>query len=251
MSSVLLALIYKDYKGRSSKGALSILASLLQPLIRTIFFSLIWYFTGRTSFNGISTVHYIAAGVFCYMMIHVVMRRLPAAIGANQGLLGFPQVKPIDALLSRFIVELMLLVVAFGSFMFLLYWFLGITEHVREPLPLLGILFICFMMSLGIGLIFGVYGHLYSGVRTAVAFTTLPIFLTSGALHPVAGLATEVRELLSWNPLFHIIDYVRHYWFGTRLIPEHNLFYAEMFAMAVLSLGVLAYYNNRIVLVQR
>ncbi len=251
MSSVLLALIFKEYKGRSSRGIMSILVSLLQPLIRIIFFSLLWYMTGRTMFHGIPQVLFIASGVFCYMIIFVAFRKLPGAISANQAVLGFPQVKPIDALLSRFIVEMVLLIISFTSFIFILYWFFDIAEPVREPLPLLGITLLCLTVSLGLGLVVGVYGHLYNGLRAVLGFVTMPIFFTSGALHPVNNLSTEFREILAWNPLLHIIEYARHYWFGTRLAPEIDLFYAVMFAVAVLGFGVLAYFGNRIRLVQR
>jgi capsular polysaccharide transport system permease protein len=251
MSSVLLALIFKDYKGRSSKGAIALLGSLLQPLVRTIFFSTLWYLTGRTAFHGVPSFIYIAAGVFPYMMIFVALRKLPSAIASNQAMLGFPQVKPIDALLSRFTVEIMTLITAFGLFMFVLYWFFGISEHMREPLHVIGIFVMTLLMALGIGLLVGVYGHLFNGLRTALSFATLPIFFTSGALHPVTGLATEVRELLSWNPVFHVVEYTRHYWFGTRLVPEHDFEYLAMFTLGVLGFGALAYYNNRIALVQR
>lgn len=251
MSSVLLALIFKDYKGRSSKGILAILASLLQPLTRTLFFSFLWYETGRTSFHGIPSLIYIASGVFCYMIVQVAMRRLPGAIGANQAFLGFPQVKPVDALLSRFIIEMITLIASFGMFMFVLWWFFDIAEYVREPLPLIGMFAICVIIAIGVGLLLGVYSHLFNGIRAVAPFLSMPIFFTSGALHPVAGLAPDVRAVLAWNPLFHIIDYARHYWFGTRLSPDNDIFYAMMFSVIVLGFGFLAYYRNRVVLVQR
>lgn len=250
MSAVLLALIFKEYKGRSSKGLIAILGSLIQPLIRTIFFSAAWYLTGRTTFHGIASVVYIAAGVFAYMLVYISLRKLPGAIGANQALLGFPQVKPIDAIISRFIVEVMVLITSFGLFVFVLYWFFDIAEPIREPLPLIGIFFLTFCLAAGIGLIVGVYGHLVNGLKTILGFMTLPIFFTSGALHPASGLATDVREVLAWNPLYHIVDYVRHYWFGTRLFPEHDLYYVVMLTVLSLGFGALAYFNNRITLVQ-
>jgi capsular polysaccharide transport system permease protein len=251
MRSVLLALIFKEYKGHSSRGILTILLSLVQPLVRTIFFSIAWYATGRTTFHGVPAVLYIASGVFFYMIIHVVIQKLPAAIGSNQALLGFPQVKPLDPILSRFIVEIMLLLVSFGVFTWSLYWFLGIAEYVHYPLELIAVFFLTLTMGLGIGLLVGVYGHLYPGFRTSLSFLTLPLFFTSGAIHPVAGLSREVREALSWNPLFHIIEFVRHYWFGTRQAPETNIEYPLMIALLAIGFGTLIYYRKRIELVQR
>jgi capsular polysaccharide transport system permease protein len=251
MRSVLLALIFKEYRGRSSRGIVAILASLIQPIIRTVFFTLLWYSTGRTAFHGVSTIYFIGLGVFFYMIIHVALLKLPGAIAANQALLGFPQVKPIDAILARFVIENMLLVVSFGGLFFIVYWFFDVYEPVRFPLELIGLYVMCMMLGLGFGLLLSVYAHLIEGIRPAFAFLRLPIFFTSGALHPVTGLSTEVREYLSWNPLFHIIEYARHYWFGTRLTAEHELQYPFTVSLGLLLLGVLSYYRHRIMLGQQ
>lgn len=251
MLSVLLALIFKDYKGRSSRGTVSIIASLIQPLIRVIFFSLLWYSTGHTTFSGVPAILYVAAGVFFFMVIQAVIQKMPNAINNNQALLGFPQVKPIDALMSRFVVETMLLIVSFGLLTLGLYWFFDIAEYVKHPLQLIGLFFLTLCIAFGLGLIVGVYGYLYNGVRPVVAFLSLPLFFTSGALHPVSGIATDYRQYLSWNPLFHIIEFARYFWFGIRLSPETSLQYALFWAAFSMGLGTLVYYSNRQLIAQR
>lgn len=250
-SSVILAIIFKELKVRSRTSKFGLMFVVIEPTIFIIAIAMIrWLLRGRESVDGLHTLIWIPLGVAAYLMFRRALSKIPGAIGSNEGLLDYPQVKPIDPLIGVFIFEMMLTMVGSCLAIFLIWWFFDLFPSLPRPLEALGVLGALLVGCFGVALLVGVYGTFYETIPRMIKFVSRPIILISDVILPVSLLPSYMREYLAWNPLLQFIQHFRLYAAGLQPIPEADLAYACFLSVSVLGVGMLAYYANRYRLVQ-
>jgi capsular polysaccharide transport system permease protein len=110
-ANVVFALIFKEFMGRASSGAglLGLFWALATPMIYALSLSTMWYLLARHDFYGVSPFLVMTTSIMPYLLVRHSLGHIPGAIGGNMGLYGYPQVKPIDALIARFILDAILI----------------------------------------------------------------------------------------------------------------------------------------------
>src|SRR4029079_12858872 len=95
----LLALIFKDFRARSSWGRLGLVWTILRPAIRMGMIVGLWFLLGRTEIGGYPVYLVITAAILTYYMVRNSLSSIPGAMASNQNLYGYRQVKALHALL--------------------------------------------------------------------------------------------------------------------------------------------------------
>ncbi len=248
--SVITAIIFKDFKVRQRTSKFGILYVLIEPMVYILAIASIRYLFRTTSVDGIHVLIWVPLGVSAYLIFKRSLTKVPSAISGNEGLLDFPQVKPIDPVIAIFIFEMTLTMVASCVALLLIWWFMDIGPSFPRPLEAMGVLAMLLAFSFGIALLLAVYGTFYENISRTVKFVNRPMILFSGVIFPVSSLPTNIREYLAWNPVLQFIEHFRFYAGGVPMMPEADLGYAYFVALSMLGLGVVAYYGNRYRLVQ-
>jgi capsular polysaccharide transport system permease protein len=250
-SSVILAIIFKEIKVRSRTSKFGLMFVLIEPIIYIIAITMIrWLIRGREEVDGLHVLIWIPLGVAAYLIFMRAVTKIPSAIGSNQGLLDYPQVKPIDPLVGVFILEMMLTMLGSCLAIFLIWWFFDAFPTVPRPLEAIGVIAALLVGCLGIALILGVYGAFYENIPRTIKFLNRPMIFMSDVIIPISMLPAAFREYLAWNPLLQFVQHFRLYAAGQRTIPEADLAYACFVSALVLGVGIIAYYANRYRLVQ-
>ncbi|NNE23045.1 MAG: ABC transporter permease [Rhizobiales bacterium] len=249
--AVIKAILFKDLRIRLGKGRLGLLWVILEPMTQMFVLSALWYLAGRQKIDGVHVTMFIATGIIPYMILKVGINKIHHSIKSNVSLFDYQQVKPIDALLAAFILNLVLILFASIALFFVLDWFFEVSADFPNIPEMLGILAVLMCFSLGIGLLISVYGVFYESLPRFCNIITKPLIFISGVVYSVNDLPATTREVLSWNPLLQFIAYVRHYVLGLDLIPEANFVYIGLISAVTLFVGCLSYYVNRLKLLQR
>jgi capsular polysaccharide transport system permease protein len=250
-SSVVLAIIFKEIKVRSRTSKFGLMFVLIEPIIYILAITMIrWLIRGRTEVDGLHVAIWIPLGVAAYLMFRNGVSKIPSAIGSNQGLLDYPQVKPIDPLLGVFILEMMLTMLGSCLAIFGIWWFFDQFPSLPRPLEAIGVMAALLAGCLGIALILGVYGTFYENIPRITKFLNRPMIFMSDVIIPISILPAAFREYLAWNPVLQFVQHFRLYAAGHRTIPEADLGYAVLCSALVLGVGIIAYYANRYRLVQ-
>jgi capsular polysaccharide transport system permease protein len=201
-SSVILAIIFKEMKVRARTSKFGLVFVVIEPTIYIIAIAMIrWLLRGRESVDGLHTLIWIPLGVAAFLMFMRAISKIPGAIGSNEGLLDYPQVKPIDPLIGVFIFEMMLTMVGSCLAIFLIWWFFDQFPTLPRPLEALGVLGALLAGCFGVALLVGVYGTFYETIPRMIRFASRPIILLSDVILPVSMLPSYMREYLAWNPL--------------------------------------------------
>lgn len=250
-SSVVMAILFKEFKVRQRTSKFGIIYVLVEPIIYILAITAIrWLIRGRTDVDGLHVLIWIPLGVAAYLMFMRSVTKISSAISGNKGLLDFPQVKPIDAVIAIFLFEMMLTMLGSGLAMFLIWWFFGQFASLPNPLEAIGVLLALLAGCFGIALLLSVYGTFYENIPRTIKYLNRPIIFISDVVIPISFLPGWIREYLAWNPLLHFVQHFRLYAAGHPTIPEGDLGYACFMSALVLGVGFIAYYANRYRLVQ-
>ena len=249
--TVIFAILFKDFLAQLGKSRMGLVWVLLDPMARMVVISSLWYMIGRTEIDGVHVTLFIATGIIPYLLIRRCLTKIPMAIQKNKQLFDYQQVKPIDAVISTFILEMSIITVASFVMFFVLAWIFGINLPFPKPLELIGILLLALCFGFGIALLIAVCAVFYDSTIRVISLITRPLIFVSGVLHPMDILPRAVREIMVWNPLLQIIEYVRAFSFGKKPIPELSLTYLGLLTLTSLGVSILVYYVNRFRLIQQ
>lgn len=250
-TAVIKAIFFKDLRIRLGKGRLGLLWVVLEPMTQMFMLSTLWYLAGRLTIDGIHVTMFISTGIIPYMIIKISISKIQASLKANVSLFDYQQVKPIDAILAAFLLNMVLVLLAAIAVFFVLGWFFEVTATFPHIPELIGIFAMLMCLGMGIALLITVYGAKYESLPRACNIASKPLLFISGVLYSVNDLPAVSRAALSWNPLLQFIAYVRHYALGLELMPEASFYYIGMISAVTLFVGALSYYVNRFNLLQR
>ena len=249
---VINALIYRELRTRISQVKFGFLGVLLQPLGAFILFLLIFGFIRQRGGGGLDPEFvpiFLISGIIHYTLFTEIVIRSVNSMQANEALLFYRQVKPIDAVIGRVYVESMLFAVVFILLVVGIFLLFEIFTLDNLPLIFASYLTLTFT-ALGIGIFFMVAGFRYPLLRTNVIFIQRPLFLTSGVFFSINKIPQPIRPWLSWNPILQSIELSRkgfneNYFIDPDVI---SLPYAITFALISCTIGLWVYSNNQKIL---
>lgn len=241
---VINALLKREVSTRFGEYRLGFFWMLFEPLVGVIVIGmLIGSVAGRTV-PEIPYPFFLLNGLLLMKLMSGPMNTGINAVGANQGLLVYPAVRPLDTFIARFLYELLTTVFSFLLFCVIALW-MGIELSFANLDVLLACFVITWFIGCGIGLIFGVATAHFKEAEKLVTIVQRPLMFISAVLHPLSALPESGQKLLLLNPLVHTIELARNSLFPFYPAEGPNLAYPAAFAIIVLSVGLTLFHGNR------
>lgn len=215
--------------GRSPGGYLWALA---EPVLGIALLSFIFSIGFRSPLLGTNFPMFYATGLLPFLMFSDLSTKIAQSINYSKQLLAYPRVTFVDAILGRFLLNVMTQIlvgaVVFAGIM------LCFETRTRPDMGLilaaaglaaalgLGIgTFNCFVMSM-----FPVWQRIYS-------ILTRPLLLISGVIFTFEAVPEPYRGWLWYNPLIHVVGLLR-----AGFYPGYNAFYASPVYVCTVAIGV-------------
>jgi capsular polysaccharide transport system permease protein len=184
-------------------------------------------------------IPWMIMGLTAFFMFRDGMTRGMGAVNANKGLFAYRQVKPIDTVIVRGLVEATVHVTVIVLFIIVLA-LLGFDMTPANLLLALFAWFSLWLLGLGTGMILSVVVTVVPDLSKIVNVMTLPLMILSGAFIPVQYMPYEVQQILLYNPILHAIETLRlGYFSGYWTMPEVSMFYVYQWVLPILMLGLL------------
>lgn len=186
----------------------------------------------------VDTAIWLMIGLVSYFMFRKTGDKVTDAVNQNQGLFAYRQVKPVDTLIARAILEGTLLLVVTVCLIGLAT--LANRDFAPEdPLAILAALLALWILGFGYGLVLSALYAVASEARIFVKVIMRPMYLISGVIFPLASLPAPIREILMWNPVANGLEMARlgitH---GYHAVPEMDPSYLFKFALVSMLLGL-------------
>lgn len=238
--SVWRALFIREALQRTMADRFSWFWMIAEPIAHVILFIAIREILGKMRFiAGAEFIPWLVVGMMTFFVFREGFLRSIGAIEANKGLFSYRQVKPVDTVIIRALVEGLL-----KTFIFMLLItglsFVGVDCLPADPLSVIYIWFITWLLGLGVGLFFSALNALVRETSIIVKMMTFPMYFISGVMLPLNFLSHDLRELVLYNPVLHLVELNRGAFFES-YAPVYgiNLSYVYWWVLASLAIGLL------------
>ena len=205
---VIRALYLRELKTRFGEKRLGFLWAFGEPIMHILAFVIIWKLFGRLGPPGIEPMLFLITGIIPFIMFSNIINRVLNSVSGNRALLAFPQVKIIDFVLSRLILEITTYSVIFIFFIFVFEYF-GIFSHVEYPLGVYSKFLLLALLGGGIGYVLIPVIAIVPFMEQMVKFLIRATYVTSGVFFSIEKLPMRIRDYIDWNPVLQLLHMLR------------------------------------------
>ncbi|MEO8530837.1 MAG: ABC transporter permease [Deltaproteobacteria bacterium] len=228
---VIAALLIREMITRYGRTPGGYIWAILEPAGMIFLFALAFSQFIHAPPLGTSFILFYATGYLPYHAYSDIAGTTSQAVAFNRQLMQLPMVKPLDTIIARFILgATTLVIVVFMIFAGML--FLIDDQIAFTPAPLLLALFAASCLGLGIGTLNTVLFQFFPIWERLWPIISRPLLLISGVFYLVESLPGHARDIITWNPLVHIIGEAR-----LAFYPAYHGDYIDMSYVFAIALG--------------
>jgi capsular polysaccharide transport system permease protein len=252
--NVIFALIFREIKSRSGQdgqGLYSLAGIMLEPAFGVAILACFWYLLRRSEIAGVHVALFLAVSYIPFSIVRRSLSSIPRSLRGSRSFYAFQNIKPFDAILARFILELVLMATGSIVLLFMLWWFLDLAINVDMGLHAMGVLMVMIAFSFGLSLFIGVYGTHFPFMFKIIQAFSRGLVLLSAVMHPVSELPVQLQYYIAWNPLAHFLELMRFYLLGIKPFQGVSFGYAAALTITIVFLGFISYYVNRHKVIER
>jgi capsular polysaccharide transport system permease protein len=206
---VLWALLLREASLRLGAYKFGHVFVLAEMLWGVMVLGVIRYILGFPPPYGTSVIFYIFTAMFPFTLYRTLHERVSAALGANQSLLIYPVIRPVDTMIARMALDSAFQMTAFILFYTTFAW-LGLAALPAHPVELLGAISATILLGFGMGVTGMILRSLWKAWKTVDNMIARALFFVSGIFFQVEYAPAYIRDILVWNPLVHAIEWIRY-----------------------------------------
>ncbi len=209
--SVIYALFLREVNVRFSAGTMGYFWVIFEPLLQIfIFVAVKLMLFGRNS--SFDYPAFITLGFVGFNFFRHIVDQSMGAFAANKGLYAYKQVKPIDTIISRVLVEF--LVTSIIVFIFVLFGlYFGFDINVEN----LGMLLLSFLwltlFAIAFGLFSAVISTFYDSLKKVIKLVLSPLMFVSAVFYSMKDMPQALQDLIYYNPLAHFMELLHSCYF--------------------------------------
>jgi lipopolysaccharide transport system permease protein len=239
--------VRRDFVSVYKQTILGPLWYLIQPILTTLIFTVIFGRIARLSTDGSPAFIFYMSGTVVWTYFADCLTKTSNTFITNAQLFGkvyFPRLAvPISILISNLITFSIQFLMFLGFVLY--YWLSGAAVQ-----PNIWVLFtpVLILMMAGLGLGFGIIVSSlttrYRDLRFLVTFGVQLWMYVTPVIYPVSSIPERFQPLIQANPLTPIVETFRHAFLGSGEVNGLNLLYSAGFMLVVLVAGTILF--NRI-----
>lgn len=238
---VIHALILRETLSRYGDHKLGFLWAVLEPLFFVTMMVGFMAAMNSDAPGGMPIVPFMITGFVPFLMMRNVMNQLKGAVSSNRNLLGFPQVTTFDVMFARILLEGAVMTFVF-VFILGMAFLLGFEFEVENPLGVLITFFTLMLFGSGLGFLLASLIPIVPsiGQLSAMLFGR-PLLLASGLFYTAASVPEPFRTWLLYNPVLHLMELLRSYFFYEFESAYGSWFYAGSCTFGLFVFGLLTH----------
>jgi ABC-type polysaccharide/polyol phosphate export permease len=234
---VISALVLREILTRYGRHNIGFLWLFIEPMLFSVGITILWTFMGLSK-GAITAAGFALTGYSSLILWRNTVNKMTGAASSNKGLLYHQQVKILDIVLARTLLEFASVTTSF-VFLTIVFQQLGLMEMPSDPLmALIGWFYLMWFVS-GVGMIaayLGAVSEIFDRVWHVVLYLTIPF---TGAVSMVVWLPPEAQRILLWSPMVNAVEMLREGYFGTGIKAMYSVQYLVEVNAALTLLGLL------------
>jgi capsular polysaccharide transport system permease protein len=219
---VIRALMIRELSTRFGRENIGFLWMMVEPLLFAVMVSIVWtILRGSTEHSGISTAAFVATGYIPLTLFRHALSRSVKIFSVNSSLMYHRQIKILDFIFVRFLIEMIGSMMAF-LFIMVVFVFVGLMPLPANPPLLLAGWLEYALFTLALTLILAPLSEQSEFWEKIVPVTTYIMIPFSGAFTMNSWLAPSAREYLLWSPFVDAMEMIRGGVFGDLVNPIYD-----------------------------
>lgn len=236
--------VWRDFIAQFKQTILGPAWHVIQPLLTTIIFTLVFGKIAGISTGGAPAFLFYMAGTILWAYFAGVLTTTSTTFTANAPLFGkvyFPRlVVPVSVVLSKllgFSIQFMLFACVLGYFMLRGDAVAPTAQALLLPLQLL----LMAALGLGLGLIVSAMTTRYRDLAVVVTFGVQLLMFATPVVYPLSALPEPWRSWMALNPIAPIMEWFRYAFLGTGTVSFESLGYSAGMTVLVVTVGILMF----------
>lgn len=197
---------------------------------------------GSGSIAGLEFPIFFASGMLIYTIFSNIGQSMIGLVENNLSLMNYQRIKPIDPLIARALLEIIISAASIALILGGFYW-AGYTFTWNNTLGFLAVFFLIGAFSFGIGCIFAVVSLIFQEFKKIAPIVIRPLFFISGIFFSTNSIPEYLLPYLLWNPILHAIELGRNVMFVEYNCVRVSWSYLSFSALLSLALGLSLFYR--------
>lgn len=241
---LIFLMVWRDFVAVYKQTILGPLWHVIQPVLTTIIYTIIFSRVARLSTDGLPAFLFYMAGITMWVYFNSCVLNTSNTFIENAGIFGkvyFPRLSvPIAIIISNLIS----FGIRLGIFLLFVLYFITIGSTVRPNLwalllPIL--LLIMAGLGLGIGIIVSSLTTKYRDLQHLTGFSVQLLMYATPIIYPLSIVPENWRWLLLINPITPVVEMFRLGFLGESAVNPATIIYSIGFTVVTLLIGVLAF----------
>lgn len=235
---VIKALMLRELTTRFGRENIGFLWIMVEPLLFALLVGLLWRAMKGPLEYGVDIVAFVVTGYIPLVLFRSTVSRAVSSFTANGSLMYHRQIKVLDLILVRFLIELI------GHMMAYLVIALALGVFGLFPWPYdMGMLIVGWLyyslFAFAIALIVAPVSEMSEVLEKVVPVTTYLMIPFSGAFYLVSALYPNVAAVVLLSPPVHGMEMMRYGVFGPSVDPQYDYLYPLAFCLPCVAVGLL------------
>lgn len=239
--------VWRDFVAQYKQTILGPLWYLIQPVLTTVTFTLVFGRLAGLSTDGVPDFLFYMAGSVVWSYFSACLTKTANTFTGNAAIFGkvyFPRLAvPVSILFSNLIA----FAIQLGLFIAFLAYYMLSGAAVAPTIWLLAMPLLLLLMAglgLGIGIIVSSLTTRYRDLQFLVAFGVQLLMYATTVIYPLSAVPEKYRWVLVANPMTPVVETFRYAFLGQGTVELLHLAYSVAFTLIVLVVGVVLF--NRV-----
>ena len=225
---VIMALILREVHTLYGSSRLGYLWAVIQTMFGIGIFWGIREIAGARAPHGMSVLMFLLAGFGLWATFSETLTKCMSAVSGNKALLTFPQVTPLDLMLSQ---------LSSGCVITGIAAFCGTSLYVSDWTGLFAAFLLTPLLGLGCGMLCASLAVFWPTLEKIVPMILRILFFASGIFFSVSMFPKNIADILLLNPVMQLIELLRQSLSRGYVAPTYDYLYIVAFCVVSLCLG--------------
>lgn len=234
------ALFLRELSMRFSSGRMGIFWTFFEPFFQIMVFVLIKLLIFNSGDNHFDFAVFLALNFTAFNMFKNIVIKSTASFKANKALFLYKQVKPIDTIIARTMVEVFITAIIILIFLFLGFYFdfdMAIDDLSMVSFGFLWLIIFAFAFAL----VLAVLNVFVDSIGKLIGFFMTALMFASAVFYSIEVLPLELQTWLMYNPLSNFMEMIHGFYFYALSDEFVSYEYMLIWTLSLLLVGLWLY----------
>lgn len=239
--------VKRDFVAQYKQTVLGPLWFLIQPILTTITYMVIFGGIANISTDGIPQSLFYMSGIMMWNYFSTCLNKTSDTFVANANIFGKVYFPRLTVPISSVISGLVTFAIQLGLFIAIYLFFVakGVSIHINAYVLLFPYLILLMaMLGLGLGIIVSSMTTKYRDLKYLVTFGVQLLMYAAPVVYPLSVLPEKYKFWVALNPMTSVIETFRYSVLGTGSFSWAMLGYSSVVTAVILIFGVIIF--NRV-----